>query len=296
VFKDASWIGFLALALAACGGPAPSGDVGENTEAEALSPVSSHAGTRAEVNAQHGLNLRRAPNTNAEIILTMPKGAVVELLAQSGPWFSVSYDQKLGWAHGSWLAPLSGSAPSPPPGSSGSSGSSGGTGTDPGPSGSGAAPGPSGTSTPIEEAIARAESGLGFSYHWGGGCWQPGSSSHGACYGSCPNCSHSGKWGADCSGYLSKIWQVPGAEELTHCSHPYSTTEFYDTHAHWRDVPRSQAKCGDAFVRHGHIFLFSGGDAWGAIRAYEAKGCRTGIVHDNRTADSSYKVIRRNGF
>jgi hypothetical protein len=78
----------------------------------------------------------------------------------------------------------------------------------------------------VGHAIQRAQSGVGFSYKWGGGCWSPGSTSYGACYGSCPNCSHSGSWGADCSGFVAKVWQVPGNEDLTSCDHPYSTVNF----------------------------------------------------------------------
>jgi hypothetical protein len=137
---------------------------------------------------------------------------------------------------------------------------------------------------------------VGFSYRWGGGCWSPGSSAIGACYGSCPNCTHSGEWGADCSGYVSKIWQTPNAQPVTECDHPYSTYNFFFESTHWNTIPRSSARKGDAYVRNGHIFLYDRGDPWGALFAYEAKGCHYGIVHDNRTADSSYKVIRRNGF
>ena len=137
-------------------------------------------------------------------------------------------------------------------------------------------------------------------YHWGGGCWNPGSSAHGACYGSCPNCSHSGTWGADCSGYVAKIWQVPGASALTSCSHPYSTYNFYNQHTHWSDISRSSVKKGDAYVHNsggsGHIFLYDSGDRWGWVKAYEAKGCSYGIQHDTRMAYSYYKPIRRYGY
>lgn len=260
----------MGMAVSACGGQIgdPAGDDGDEGNAESFSAVTAVVGGRAEVTASSGLNLRATPSTSARIILTMPHGATVDVLAKSGSWFSVKYNSSTGWAYGEYLSAMS----------------SGGGGPDPAPTGA------------VADAIDRARSGLGFSYHWGGGCWSPGSSSKGACYGSCPDCTHSGTWGADCSGYVSKIWQVPGAEALTHCSHPYSTTTFYDTHPYWHDVPRSNAMKGDAFVRHGHIFIFDSGDPWGSMTAFEAKGCSYGIVHDNRTADSSYKVIRRNGY
>jgi hypothetical protein len=59
-------------------------------------------------------------------------------------------------------------------------------------------------------------------------------------------------------------------------------------------------KRGDAFVHNsggsGHIFLYESGDAWGWVKAYEAKGCSYGIQHDTRMAYSNYKPIRRDGY
>jgi hypothetical protein len=254
------------LVFGGCGGTEElEGDVGDDT-AESLSAIAATIGGQARVTAS-SLNLRSGPGTTHRVLTTMPQGSLVTVVARSGAWLSVQYQGTTGWAFEDYLE---GVVPD-----------TGGGGTD---------------SPSVAAAIERAESGLGFSYHWGGGCWNPGSSAHGACYGSCPNCSHSGTWGADCSGYVSKVWQVPGPEALTHCSHPYNTTSFYTTHPHWRDVSRSSAKRGDAFVRRGHIFIYDRGDAWGTMRAYEARGCSYGIVHSSRSADSSYKVIRRNGF
>lgn len=255
------------LVMSACGGQIGDveGDDGDDGTSEAFSAVAATVGGRAQVTAS-ALNLRATPSTSGRILTSMPRNTVVDVLAKQGDWFSVKYNSTTGWAFGEYLVAVEGSNPPPP------------------------------SSGPVADAIDRARSGLGFSYHWGGGCWSPGSSSKGACYGSCPNCTHSGTWGADCSGYVSKVWQVPGQEALTRCSHPYNTTSFYDTTPHWRGVSRSSAKQGDAFVRRGHIFIFDSGDAWGTMRAYEAKGCSYGIVHNNRSADSSYKVIRRNGY
>jgi hypothetical protein len=84
---------------------------------------------------------------------------------------------------------------------------------------------------------------VGFSYYWGGGCWDPGSSQKGACYGSCPDCRHTGRWGADCSGYVTKVWQVPGPQELTDCDRgPYTTREYYSSRTHWSQVSRGSAR------------------------------------------------------
>jgi hypothetical protein len=223
-------------------------------------------GGKAKVTASGGLHLRTQPTTGSAVLLTMPSGAVVSVLAAQSGWYKVNYSGHIGWAYGAYLSPYD--APT--------------------------------NATPVDKAIARAKTGLGFSYHWGGGCWDPGSGHPGACYGSCPNCSHTGTWGADCSGYVAKVWQVPGATALTACSHPYSTYNFRYTTAHWTRVSRSHAKRGDAFVyqsgNEGHIFIFGDGDPWGWMHAYEAKGCSYGIVHDLRTAGSAYIAIRRNGY
>ena len=152
----------------------------------------------------------------------------------------------------------------------------------------------------VADVMSRAKSVVGFSYHWGSGCWDPTSTHMGACYGSCPNCSHTGSWGSDCSGFVAKAWQVPGPEPTTTCDHPYSTIDFHDGHNHWSDVARSSVKQGDALVHHdngsGHIFLYDSGDGWGWMSAYECKGCSYGCIKDTRSATSNYKAIRRAGL
>ena len=152
--------------------------------------------------------------------------------------------------------------------------------------------------------MLRAKSGVGFSYWWGHGAWDPsgvGSSTAGACYGSCPNCTHSGTHGADCSGYVGKLWQVPSSNSsLSTDSHPYSTASFVNDTSLWKTVSRGSLKKADALVYHsggaGHVYLFESGDGWGSMWAYEAKGCSYGIVHDLRTASSAYHGIRRTGY
>ena len=192
------------------------------------------------------------------------------VIGSSGGWFKVTYAGQTGWCSGMYLSPDAGGGGSP------------------------------GGSAAVDAAIARAESGVGFSYHWGAGCWDPASASHGACYGSCPSCTHSGSWGADCSGYVAKVWQVPGAVALTACEHPYSTYNFYNDHTHWQDVSRANVVKGDAFVHNsggsGHIFVYDKGDAWGWLTAYEAKGCSYGIQHDSRLVTADYKAIHRDGY
>ena len=132
------------------------------------------------------------------------------------------------------------------------------------------------------EIIDIAESGVGSPYVWGGGCWDP---------------SNRSRLGADCSGYVGKVWQIPDRSAVTTCSHPYSTWNYYNERTHWDAVDRGDAQHVDAFVynngSNGHIVLFSSGDPWGNSEVYEARGSAYGIVHRTRTFDSAYRVRRR---
>ncbi|HEX9105346.1 MAG TPA: hypothetical protein VF997_24215, partial [Polyangia bacterium] len=156
----------------------------------------------------------------------------------------------------------------------------------------GGAPGP-------DDVFGRARLGVGYSYYWGHGSWRDDGTQAGACSGSCPSCTHAGQYGADCSGFVAKVWQVPSASPITLDAHPYSTDNFYNDQVYWKQIPRSTLAAADALVRRdatsGHIALFeSGTDPFGAVWLYEARGCATGVVHDLRTVDSTYIAIRRN--
>lgn len=112
----------------------------------------------------------------------------------------------------------------------------------------------------VGEIMQRAASVVGYSYWWGHGRWRWDGADHGSCSGSCPSCSHSGGYGADCSGFVAKAWQVPGPSDIATDSHPYSTYNFrYESH-HWKQINRSDTKQGDAMVYRsgggGHIFLY----------------------------------------
>ena len=227
-----------------------------------------------------GLNLRTGAGTGYAVRLVIPMGATVTTVNVSAPssgWYNVKYNGVTGWSYGSYLSLVS---------SGGSSSGGGGN-----------------VSADRAGAIARAKSGVGFSYFWGHGSWIPdgASSNYGSCAGSCPSCSHSGRYGADCSGYVAKIWQVPGSNTaLTTDAHPYSTVSFLGASSQWSTVSRGAALPGDALVYNadgaGHMFLFESGDGWGSMWAYEAKGCSAGIVHNLRTAGPAYKAIRRAGY
>lgn len=226
------------------------------------------------------LNLRTSASMNAQVRLVIPSGATVTTVnvsQPSGGWYNIKYNGVTGWSYGSYLNLVS-------------SPSTGGGGTT--------------TSSGRDGAILRAKGGVGFSYWWGHGRWLANgatSSNKGVCTGSCPNCSHSGSYGADCSGYVAKLWQIPSTNTNTTVdSHPYGTIHFIGTNSQWKTVSRSSALKGDAFVYNtngaGHIFLYESGDAWGSLWAYEARGCSYGIVRNLRTVTSAYKVIRRTGY
>jgi uncharacterized protein YraI len=229
--------------------------------------------------ATANVNLRTGPSTSKSILHVVPDGSSVtveEADPQNG-FYKVKHNGTVGWSYGAYYKA----------GSSGGGSSGGGS-----------------TSTKRQEAIARAKSGVGFSYWWGHGRFRPEgptSSNKGSCSGSCPSCSHSGSYGGDCSGYVGKIWQVGSNNtDLTVDSHPYSTASFVNDTSQWSTVSRSNLQSADAMVYNsggaGHIFLYSSGDAWGSVQAYECKGCSYGCVYNSRTVSSAYHGIRRAGY
>jgi hypothetical protein len=147
-----------------------------------------------------------------------------------------------------------------------------------------------------------AVSGVGYSYYWGQGSWRMDGTETGSCSGSCPSCSHSGSYGADCSGFVAKAWQVPGPSNVTTNSHPYSTSNFRWEENYWSQIPRGDALVGDAFVYRnsgntsGHVVIYESGDPWGSSWVYEARGCSYGIVHRLKSIGSTYVAIRRNAL
>lgn len=225
------------------------------------------------------LNLRTGASTSNSVRLVIPTGATVTTVNVTAPtngFYNVKYNGTVGWSSGSYLKLVTeGGGTTPPPT---------GTLTDKTPAG----------------AVQRAKSAVGGTYWWGHGRWFPfgqGGSNGGSCSGSCPNCSHSGSTGADCSGYVAKLWQVPSSNtSLTTDLHPYSTLSFKGSSSQWRTVDRGSAAMGDALVYNtngaGHIFMYEKGDGWGWMSAYEAKGCSAGIVYNSRTATTAYKAIR----
>lgn len=276
----------VTAALMGCAGTAgdtaAEGDIltGAEEYGTLSSELSSGVALGSTLRTNANLNLRTSASMTAQIRMVIPAGSTVTTVNVSQPnggWYNVKYNGVAGWSYGSYLnlvsEPSTGGTPSP-------------------------------TSTGADGAIARAKGGVGFSYWWGHGRWVEGgatSSNKGVCTGSCPNCSHSGGYGADCSGYVAKVWQIPSSNtDTTVDSHPYSTATFVGSDSQWSTVARGDAKKGDAFVYNqngaGHMFIYEAGDAWGSLWAYEARGCSYGVVYNLRTVSSAFKVIRRAGY
>ena len=254
----------------------PDGSV--TVDAEAPTPT---MGATMRVTAD-SLNLRTGAGTSNSIITSMPCGSTVTVIG--GPtsgWWNIRYNTTTGWASGAYLVAASAFDMS----------ICGGTTTTP----------PATTTPEVSRIFELARSAVGYSYYWGHGSWNTNGLNHGSCSGSCPSCTHSGQYGADCSGFVAKVWQIPSASPVTTDLHPYSTYDFVNSTRHWTRVDRSTVRPGDAMTYNsggaGHIFLFeSGSDPWGSVWAYEARGCATGIVHNLRSAPSNYITIRREGL
>ncbi len=222
------------------------------------------------------LNVRSGPAVSFPVLAVAPVGSEVEVIStttQNG-WYNVRFGAVTGWMSGAYLKPP------------------------------GTTPPPTGTTAARDEAVARAKTGVGYSYYWGHGRWSlapPTNSNIGTCSGFCPNCTHAGVNGADCSGYVAKIWRVPSSNtDVERDTHPYSTADFNVASSQWSIISRADVKKGDAMVYRsggsGHIYLYESGDGWGSHWAYEAKGCQYGIVHNLRTSGTGYKAIARAGY
>ncbi len=257
--------------------PGPIVGVDDSADAGAVDPGAWTAGTKVRSTAD--LNLRDAPSTTGAVLRVIPTGSLVTILdaaPQNGTWWNVEFDGVRGWVSGKYLATEQ------PVGV-------GGGGLD-------------GPASPTN-ALSRAQAVVGFSYWWGGGAWLSTGvtpATAGSCTGNCGACSHSGSYGADCSGMVAKAWQY-GNKDLGVNSHPYNTGAFNVAKAgYWAVVSRASLKPGDALVYsnggEGHIVLWEKGDGWGTSTVYECKGCSYGCVHDARTFTSAYKGIRRDAF
>jgi hypothetical protein len=264
------------------------GDLGDDSPDGPLRPVDDSAppavvpGTgllvKDRMTVTADLNLRKGPGTSFAVLAVIPSGSVVTLLdpkPQNG-FLNIEWSGTAGWSSASFLIKVATTG----------------------------APvvAVDGPASP-DNAWSRAQAAVGFSYFWGGGAWLAAGASpstRGACSGSCPSCSHSGSYGADCSGLVAKAWQF-GSLPLEVDSHPYSTASFVkDLAGKWSTVSRDALRKGDALVYNqsgsGHIVLYEKGDGWGTPTVIECRGCSYGCVYNARSFASSYKAIRRVGF
>lgn len=271
------YLGFILFGLLACSSASPADTLlsgaDDNITEETVDGISGNIPIGSILETTTDVNFRKGPGTNYSVIRVFPKGTQVKSInvtVPSNKFYNVSNNGDEGWVHGSYLNLVSSDIPD--------------TGTTDGARG---------------EALARAKSGVGYSYWWGHGVW--GNGNKGSCSGSCPNCTHSGSSGADCSGFAAKVWQVPDSnDDITVDSHPYSTSSFNGSSSYWSNVNRSSLKGGDALVYNngssGHIVIYEKGDGWGSMWTYECKGCSYGCVHNLRSLSSTYKGIQRTGY
>lgn len=230
------------------------------------------------------LNLRRGAKTTFAVVAVIPEGSEVTLVDATpvNGFLRIDWNGKVGWSSATYLEPSNGESSDDPVDVNGP---------------------PSRDNT-----IARAKAAVGFSYWWGHGTWLPTgptASTKGICKkisgSGCPNCTHSGQYGADCSGLVAKAWQY-GAKDLATDSHPYGTVHLAAASSKWSTIPKSALKRGDALVynhgSNGHTMIWEKKDSWDANVVYECKGCAEGCVLNTRTdpALAAYKAIRRTGF
>lgn len=262
----------VAVAVAGCGGSgieseelvgAP--DVPGPTSVDSLSGQTLFNG--AEIDAVEAANLRTGPSAKDAILLVIPSGEsarIVEGTPQNG-FYRVSYADREGWTFGEHFRVSQ--------------------------------IGEASSALNVADILYRAKTSVGFSYWWGHGAWSPDHPNKGSCSGSCPNCSHSGPYGSDCSGMVAKAFVAPSSNlDLAADSHPYHSSAWTASNAYWTVVSRGTARAGDAFGHNGHVYIYEAADPWNSHLAIECKGCSYGCVRGYRTAASDYVVTRRNGL
>lgn len=229
--------------------------------------------------ATANLNLRTEPSTDSTILRTMAMNSAMTVVGQqpTAGFYRVRHGNLVGWAHGSYMeeahAPIS--------------------------------------ETMAVERLAAAElarSAIGFSYWWGHARWTPNGATGrntGACSRVDGTYFHEGDYGADCSGLISKAWQVP-ADNLSPMSdvHGPGTARYAEDQAGlWHTIPLEDATLADAMVRRkngaGHIFLVVNTYDDGVV-TYECRGCEYGCVSVKRPwteiIQEGYHAIRRDTF
>jgi hypothetical protein len=159
-----------------------------------------------------------------------------------------------------------------------------------------------------EEMIALARPAVGHGYHWYHGNWTLDGSNVGECTPIAPatgcgdsalpnahSCNYQGMVGADCSGFVAKVWQVPEPTPVEDDVHPYGTEAFgRESGGPWTDITEAEVKRGDAFVKGGsHVVFVDRRIANGKYMIYHASGCTKGIVYQQWDPPVGFKPIRR---
>lgn len=158
----------------------------------------------------------------------------------------------------------------------------------------------------VDEIMDLARVAVGHGYYRGQGSWTSDRTEVGECVWHDDKTGEA-RWGytgseigADCSGFVAKAWQVPDPSPLDKNRHPYSTSHFLNSEAHWtRVADRADVRKGDAFVYRkngaGHIVLVDERVDNERFHIYHAAGCARGIVHDtSKLIGPEYVAIRRN--
>jgi len=57
------------------------------------------------VTASGGLNLREAPSTTGNVLVTIPKGTTVDLIQKQDQWYKTTYQSKTGWIFAEYVSP-----------------------------------------------------------------------------------------------------------------------------------------------------------------------------------------------
>ncbi|MDQ7092370.1 N-acetylmuramoyl-L-alanine amidase [Desulfosporosinus sp. PR] len=65
------------------------------------------AGQKGTVSASGGLNLRDTPASTGKVLVTIPKGASIDLLTLQNNWYKTTYQGKTGWVSGDYVTPAS---------------------------------------------------------------------------------------------------------------------------------------------------------------------------------------------
>jgi len=158
----------------------------------------------------------------------------------------------------------------------------------------------------VDDIFCRAKSGVGFSYWWGGSCWESSGCSpdygggKGKCTCTCSSCcgdccTHTGGHGADCSGFTYTVWRLANLSQSDVCGpHGPVAATYMNSSSDWTHKDDSEREPGDALASKTHVMIFEKNTSWGDVWAWEAKGCNYGIVHNSRGIDwGSYAVARR---